>query len=179
MLGDDVHRRLHGRDGPCGCRFDPEALTPFVRIDRWNPGAWNPAAAVMAWTVRYGTALAADHDLVVERAKQRLGRDLAQHVRMRNLARELACSVPVLRRRFISKVGETPIRFQMRLRVIEAVGLMRRTNRKMDTIALAVGWKSRKNLYRALADVAGPSPAAIRALSDADAARLIERMTPR
>ncbi len=179
ILGDAIHRRLHGRKGPCGCRFDSEALTPLVRIDRWNPGAWNPALAVMVWTVRYGTALAADHDLVVERAKQRLGRDLAQHVRMRNLAREVACSVPVLRRRFVSKAGETPIRYQTRLRTIEAVRLMRSTSWKMDAIGRAVGWKSRKDVYSALEDIAGRSPSAIRALSDADAAQLIERMTPR
>lgn len=179
VLGANIHRRFHRRDGQSGCRFDSDALTPLVRIDRWNPGAWNPAAAVMAWTARYGLALAVDHDLVVERAKLRLGRDLAQHVRMRSLARELACSVPVLRRRFVSKAGETPIRYQTRLRAIEAVRLMRSTSWKMDAIGRAVGWKSRKDIYTALADVAGQSPAAIRALSDGDAARLLERMTPR
>ena len=97
-----------------------------------------------AWSKRYVTALTDSHDVIVERAKQRLGRDLAQRLQMRHLARELACSVPVLHRRFVSKAGETPIRYQARLRAIEAVRLLQATNWKIDAVARAVGWKEPK-----------------------------------
>jgi hypothetical protein len=41
-----------------------------------------------------------------------------------------------------------------------------------------VGWKHRKELYRALADLGRTSPALIRSLTEAEAAQLISRMTP-
>lgn len=175
-LGDRLHRRVHGAAGPGGCRFDPDAHAPPVRIDRGNPGAWSPAASVRVWTERFGTVLAAGHDLVVERARQRLGHTLGQRTRMRQVARELACSVPVLRRRFVSRAGETPCRYRIRLRAIEAVRLVRSTRWKMEVIARTMGWKSRKDLYRTLEELTGLTPGAIRALSGADAATVLARM---
>ena len=175
-LGQRIHERLHGLEGLSGCPFNPERCAPAARIDCRNPGGWTPSAAVGAWSKRYVTALTDSHDVIVERAKQRLGRDLAQRLQMRHLARELACSVPVLHRRFVSKAGETPIRYQARLRAIEAVRLLQATNWKIDAVARAVGWKSRKELYRALAHFAGMSPRTIRGLSAADAALLQARM---
>jgi AraC-like DNA-binding protein len=175
-LAERIHERLHEPDGLPSCSFNPEAHTAGARIDCEHPEAWSPSAAVGDWARRYITALTSSHDVLVGRAKQRLARDLEQRLLMGQLARELACSVPVLHRRFVSQAGETPIRYQARLRAIEAVRLIHTTNWKIDAVGRAVGWKSRKDLYRALAQFAGVSPRTIRGLSRADAALLQARM---
>ena len=79
-LGQRIHERLHGLEGLSGCSFNPERCAPAARIDCRNPGGWTPSAAVGAWSKRYVTALTDSHDVIVERAKQRLGRETLHSV---------------------------------------------------------------------------------------------------
>lgn len=74
------------------------------------------------------------------------------------------------------QMGESPVRYQTRLRAVEAVRLIRSTDWKLDAVARTVGWKTRKDLYRALENVAHTAPARIRALSPQDAAALMVTM---
>jgi AraC-like DNA-binding protein len=175
-LGERVHRRLHGSEGVGACQFKPEVYVPSIGIDRAHPQAWTVASAVGTWSERFSQAAIASHDLTIDRAKERIERDLAKGSRLRDLSTELACSVPVLQRRFVATTCETYTEYRIRVRTIKAVRLIRSTSWKMAAIAREVGWKSRKDLYRALAQLAGLTPGAIRRLTDSEADALLARM---
>ena len=174
-FGDRLHRRLHG-SSRADCRFDPENCVPLMRVDPLHPQKWTPADSVHVWCRRYYEAVSSHHDLVVERTRTRLHSDPAQRLRIDQLARQAACSASVLHRRFLSRTGETLLQYQTRLRVIDAIPLIRQGGWKADAIARQVGWSQRKDLYRAMKDVTGMNIPGIRALSAAGAANLIDRL---
>ena len=171
-LGTAIHQGLHRAPQAPGCRFDPESYTPPLLIDRTNPSAWNPGSVIAIWAQRFGEGLGRTHDLLAERARRQLLQNPAQRIPLSALARDAAASASVVHRRFVSTVGETPLQYRTRRRVLAAIPLIRQGH-KIDAIASEVGWKKRKDLYRALRDVVGMSPAQIRSLAEREAGDLL------
>jgi transcriptional regulator GlxA family with amidase domain len=118
------------------------------------------------------------HDLLAERARVRLARNPAERVSLAALARQIAASESAIHRRFVSTVGETPLQHQIRLRVVQAIPLIQQ-KWKMDAVAVTVGWKGRKDLYRAIRTLTGFTPADIRALTDSETHAMVSRLSTR
>jgi len=167
-LGTTIHRRIHGPLRDVDCVFDPEGYVPSLRLDRANPAAWNARTAFETWAGRFMKGLSATHDLLAERARMHLCQHPAAAVPRARLAREHAASESVIRRRFVDKIGETPVQYRARMRVAAAVPLLQK-GWKVDAVAPTVGWKARKDLYRALRAVTGLSADDVRRLSDTEA----------
>jgi AraC-like DNA-binding protein len=170
-LGTVIHQRVHRSEASGACAFHPESHLPLLPIDRTNPSAWKPGDAVAMWARRFSAEFGRTHDLLAERARARLLRNPAQRLPLAALARDTAASVSVVHRRFLATVGETPLQYRTRLRVLAAIPLIRQ-GWKIDSVAATVGWKTRKDLYRALRAVTGLLPLQIRALSEAEAQKL-------
>jgi AraC-like DNA-binding protein len=176
-LGAYLHRRVHADQDIAACGFDPARVIPPGHIDPLNLDLWNPGWAVRQWLKAYEAGLAHAHrDELVVRAKRRLAVRLAEPLTVRALARELGCSVAVLQRRFTGEPGDTPTQYRRRQRAGAAIGLLRGSDLKIEAVARDAGWKSKKDLYRALDEFAGLSPAAVRALSHTEAALLVRRV---
>jgi transcriptional regulator GlxA family with amidase domain len=94
---------------------------------------------------------------------------------VRGLARGLGCSVAVLERRF-REVGDSPAGYRQRVRVAAAIRLLQSSEAKVETVARSVGWKSKKELYKALAKLALMTPTAARRLTLADASALAAQL---
>jgi AraC-type DNA-binding domain-containing proteins len=175
-LGEDVHRRFHGEERKKECSFQAPSPSLAAHVPvKWS-GLWNPGRAVQAWLASYETAFTAAHQHdIVERAKRRL-RIRRGALTITRLARELGCSVAVLQRRFAEETGETPAAYRQRVRVAAAIELLCSSDAKIETIAREVGWKNKKDLYRALAKLAHLTAAGVRKLSPSDAAALSTRI---
>jgi AraC-like DNA-binding protein len=176
-LGENMHHRVHADERTAGCPFHPPncSLAAQVPVD-W-PCAWNAGQVMQGWLFAYERAFtgAHRHD-IVQRAKRRL-QSCDVGLTVKGLARELGCSVAVLQRRFAKETGETLTRYRQRLRAVAAIELLRSSDAKIETIARAVGWKSKKELYKALAKFAQMTPAAVRRLSPSDASALAARIS--
>ena len=171
-LGTAIHQGLHRTGKIESCSFHADAYGPPLWIDRTNPSAWNPGDVVTVWAQRFGDGLGRTHDLLAERTRAQLQQNPAQRIPMSALARDAAASASVVHRRFVSTVGETPLQYRTRRRVLAAIPLIRQ-GLKIDAVAAAVGWKTRKDLYRALRMVAHLSPAQIKRLQEREAGDLL------
>lgn len=67
-----------------------------------------------------------------------------------------------LRAAFVQLTGQRPHAYVRDRRVAAAAAMLTGTSTKVDAIARAVGWKSRKNFYRALASATGKRPGQFR-----------------
>jgi len=70
-----------------------------------------------------------------------------------------------LRKEFLQLTGCSALEYLTRRRVDVAMGMLRMSDDKMEIIARAVGWKSPKDLYRAVYDSTGKTPAEVRSES--------------
>ena len=81
------------------------------------------------------------------------------------VAKEVGCDPSRLRRAFKAEIGMQMRAFHTLARVGEAIKLFAATPSKTSAIARMVGYRSDKDFYRALHDVAGLRPSALRAMS--------------
>lgn len=81
-----------------------------------------------------------------------------------------------LERQFLHEIGVTIAEYRTRHRVIAVVRSLREGHGKRDTMARAIGWRSKKGVYDACDKVLGMTPAEIQHLSDAEAACLEARL---
>lgn len=89
-----------------------------------------------------------------------------------DLARRLYASTSTLQRAFHCAFAISIRDYQRVLRVLMALEHV--PTDKVDAVAIEVGCKSRKNFCRALRRITGLTPSGFRALSGADAAKLID-----
>lgn len=67
-----------------------------------------------------------------------------------------------LRAAFVHLTGRRPPAYLIERRLAAAAVMLATTSEKVDTVARAVGWRSRKNFNRALARATGESPSHLR-----------------
>jgi len=88
------------------------------------------------------------------------------------LARRFHVTPPQLRRAFQREFGMSLREYQRTMRLVEALPQV--ATGKIDAIALKVGYKSKKNFYRAFQHVAGLTPTAFRNLPHERAMQVID-----
>jgi AraC-like DNA-binding protein len=135
----------------------PGAPCTCCRFDRPLP----PAELVAGWLAAFRHEFARAHD-VLDRVRARLARPIGGSSTISELAREFGMSRRVLERRFRARCDESMVSYRTRHRVLAAAELLGTTDLKIDAIARMVGWKNRKDLYRAFARLLGVSPAYFR-----------------
>jgi methylphosphotriester-DNA--protein-cysteine methyltransferase len=86
----------------------------------------------------------------------------------------LGVGVAVLGHDFERRFGLSIRAYHRILRVLAALEQVRTA--KVDAVALEVGYRSKKNLYRALYQVTGLTPTGFRKLSATDAERLVNSL---
>lgn len=99
---------------------------------------------------------------VAQQIKEFLDHHYRDHMTMRTLARRFAqtprSALNVFRHRF----GLSPHEYLTRVRVQQAVGVLVQTDLKVEAIALMVGYRSKKDLYRAIRRLTELSPDQVR-----------------
>jgi AraC-like DNA-binding protein len=167
-LGEHIHRRAHSETCGSNCSFARSSCSVAVYVPVEWPCTWNVRPAVQRWLVEYEAVFTAAHQNdIVRRAKRRL-RACPHAVTVAALAREIGCGVGVLQKRFLKETGGTLTKYRQRLRVASAIELLRSSDEKVEAIARKVGWKSKKELYKALARFAQMTPSAVRRSSPQD-----------
>jgi len=107
-----------------------------------------------------------------------LRRSLSESVDLHALAREFGCTDRLVRMAFEQAYGMSPRTYRRRTRVLRAIGLLRKENWDNETVAREVGFRSPKNLYRALRGDTGLTPRQIRRLSEDDLQRVYAKAAP-
>ena len=110
------------------------------------------------------------NDAVVRQAQDYLEQQLAEPVRLINLAKRLAVSERTLIRRFHQALGQTPLSYLQSLRIEAARALLETSNQRIEDVAQAVGYVDSSSFVRLFRERIGLTPAAYRKrfrLSDA------------
>jgi AraC-like DNA-binding protein len=123
---------------------------PASAIEGWPRDlATSPAEAFRRWSKRYAEAFREKHPLSCAREAEDY---LKQHFRLPvsavNIADQLACPSAFLRRTFKQLTGKSLLEYQSELRLRAALRLLSESDLKVEAIALEVGYRSKKDLYR-------------------------------
>ena len=101
---------------------------------------------------------------LAERVTNYFEQHLHQPVTLEEVAGAMGISVPLLIRRFRSETGETPVKRLQRLRVQQAVALLRGTREPLKVVASRVGISSLAHLGLLLRRHTGRTPGSFRAV---------------
>jgi AraC-like DNA-binding protein len=104
-------------------------------------------------------------DSPIRRAAIFIRRNCTARFNATHVSRAVGCERSRLRHLFKQDTGMTMQAFHTRARVAKALPLFAAESTKMTTIARSVGYRSDKDLYRALRDVTGQLPAALKLMS--------------
>jgi len=172
-VGLSFHRRFHGGQ-EAACQFDVTSSVAWVL----NADPSGPLQSLETWAGSYATEFSRCHPLsAVDRAATLLMKDHGRRWDDRALAAHVGVTPSHLRRSFRRRYGMSPRDFHMNARTIAALGAIR--THKVEAVALQVGFRSKKNLYRRVRSLTGVTPAAFRLLSAERATDLIESATLR
>ena len=166
--GDIVHARAESRcGGTCG-------FLPARVLERfWRTSAQDPRRAFLDWVVAFATELTRTHPpSAAARAARTLRAEYDRPWSLAALARRFHVTPSQLRRSFQREFGMTVREYQRTMRLIEALPQV--PTEKIDAIALKVGYRSKKNFYRAFQTVTGLTPTAFRNLPRERALHVVE-----
>lgn len=104
-------------------------------------------------------------DSPAHRAADLIRKNYAYPLNAIRVARAVGCNQSRLRRLFKDEIGISMRGFHTHARVAQALALFAAGPTKTTAIARCVGYRSDKDLYRALRDVTGCRPAALRLMS--------------
>ena len=153
-----VHARASNRC-PGNCTF----LAEMVLERFWRASRHDPRRAFTGWAAAFTSELARTHpSSPAERAARTIRDQYNRPWSLATLARRFNVTPSQLRRNFQREFGMTVREYQRTMRLIEALPQV--PTEKIDAIALKVGYKSKKNFYRAFQSVTGLTPTAFRNL---------------
>jgi len=165
-LGKSFHGRFHRGDvKSCAFRPGPE-LQSFFASD-----CHDPVDAFKHWVTQYFHAFERSHPIsIAERAAHLIERDFDRPIDVATLARQVRTSRSHLTRSFKARFGVSPAEFQRMMRLV--VALERIRHDKVDAVSLGIGYRSKKNFYRAFM-VTGMTPTGFRSLPEDRAMEII------
>jgi AraC-like DNA-binding protein len=158
---DRDHQRFHDRHAldlrACGFRS-----SELLR-QTWQDYESDPIAIFVRWGHAYVRGFAACHPRqgAIE-LRDALDCRYDRRGEVERVARELRVDARVLRREFRALTTMSVLEYQTRRRVEIAARLLATSEDKVQTVARAVGWASRKDLNRAFARFLGVTPTTIR-----------------
>ena len=165
-FGEMVHERIHG-GRPMSCGFVPSAY-----LARVFQRELEPRRSFIDWAEHYQRELLRAHPPTPAAKAARL---IREHYERRWTLEKLAIRVHAtpsqLRRGFRAEFGVSIREYQRSFRLIDAVKQV--PHGKIESIALQVGYRSKKDFYRAFRQVLGLTPAAFRRLPDEQAAEVV------
>jgi AraC-like DNA-binding protein len=165
--GAIVHERAH-RSHAAVCSFIPARCLGHF----WKTGHAHNLGGFLPWVDAFFAEFQRTHPASVSSRAARLIRDdYRRPWSLAALARRVHVSPSQLRRAFQKEFGVPTREYQRAIRLIEAA--KRFPTEKIEATALHVGYRSRKNLYRAFYLETGLTPAGFRELSNDEASRVI------
>lgn len=144
-------------DRLCRCLVDEWAGLAPRRDEMITSALWQ----LDIFLTRAATASTPDERLIAE-AKRLIENGIPTHVRLADVARDLAVCPAVLRSRFQRVCGCTPMEYVKSVRAKSALALLRRSDMTLDAIASMCGYHSASHLSRDIRSVTGLSPGAVR-----------------
>jgi transcriptional regulator GlxA family with amidase domain len=101
-------------------------------------------------------------DSVVERAQHWLHKNMAQDIRMLELARAMAVSDRTLARKFSAAIGQTPLEYLQAVRLQAARALLETGDMTVQSVAAQVGYNDASSFSRLFRQGVGLSPGSYR-----------------
>jgi transcriptional regulator GlxA family with amidase domain len=104
----------------------------------------------------------ANQSRLVHDAQRYLEAHYAEHVTIAGMSRSLGCSRAQLTRTFRSSLGASVHDCLTEIRTRHAVYALRSSTEKVEAVALMVGYRSKKDLYRTIRATTGLTPKRLR-----------------
>jgi len=165
--GNACHRALRAR-----CELSPCVPAALASVgDRWTHGGEGPAAearrakeAFVEWLNAFCSELERTHpESLARRVAEIIVANLSQPLRVEEIASQVGAHPSSVRRAFRREFQMSMRLYHLRARVECAERLLRDTpHLKIEPIGLSLGWQSKKDFYRAIRQVRGCTPTALR-----------------
>ena len=171
-LGIQLHSSFHYHYQPgvrC-CRFKIRA----VDYAEFSTGT-SAITLLIPWLARYRRDFDSVHETLAQRARRYLEGHATETLTIAQIEAALAVERRSLQRAFLSETGLHLKEYQVRLRVASALPLLW-SGEKIEAVALLVGWRSKKDLYRATDRLIGCTPTGIRSMSVDAVARAVQEL---
>jgi AraC-like DNA-binding protein len=162
-LGNHIHESFHRRYRAPSCNLSPPTIGSSTH--ELIPGGME--LWLHDWLHGFRQTFEEHHSTVPQRARRLLERRFTEHLSSTDVAGILGVERRVLERRFRAEIGLNIGEYRTHLRVASAICQIR-GGCKAEAAALLVGWKGKKDLYRASRTVAGILPTEVRGLSETE-----------
>lgn len=154
------HRRSANR-----CPVRPCVPEPLASVgSAWSVHDEDPVNAMITWLNRFCADLARTHaESLAERVAVHIESRLEQRLNMPDLEHRFGADEASIRRAFQREFRMSPQHWHIlaRIRRVETM-LKIDPTAKIEPLARAVGWRSKKDLYRAVRAIRGCTPGALR-----------------
>jgi AraC-like DNA-binding protein len=172
--GRDLHRREHRERRPKFCAFVPALILESC----WSRRTEDPRRLLGAWAEAFFAALSKAHPpSVAVRAASLLRAEYDRNWTSAALSNCLGASEGALRQSFRR---EFRVSIHDYLRIVRVRAAFQGiTAHKVDAVSLKIGYRSRKNFYRALQQFTGLTPTGLRRLSVERVREVTESLTVR
>jgi AraC-like DNA-binding protein len=166
---DQLHKQ-HAPCRACSCRLAPTQL-----VDYWHRFP-SPLNAFDEWSATLIETFERTHVSPAARAKKLIDEAAGRRLSTPFLARVVGCHPNRLRAIFKLSVGVTIREYQTRREILNAARMLISSTLKVDAVAIATGFRSRKNFYAAFRRMVGTTPKAVRAWSHSELESLERRL---
>ena len=155
--GSMLHHRAHGR-ARHRCEFNPTEAAVGV----WHRHPFAPASFLQEWAARVWTELGRDQEILWQ-AQSWAARQWRESRSSSDVADALGMRAAAIDRVFQRTLGMSFSKYHRGVRLATAIELLATTDLKVDAVALEVGFRSKKNFYRAFYQWMGVTPRQFRA----------------
>jgi AraC-like DNA-binding protein len=153
------HARLRSRCSGSACVPATLAMAPR----HWSDRTRIPRDVFLSWVRDFCDELQVTHaDPLADRAAGWIRARVTEPLNVSQMAQDLASNPTTIRRRIREKFQTTPRGLHDRIRVEYLESLLSPGNVKIAALAPEAGWKSKTNMYRAVRDVRGCTPGALK-----------------
>ena len=156
-VGTTLHVRLHGIRPHC-CDFRPADIA----VATWREHRLSPSGFLRDWAARAMVEMRTVQALL-ELAQECSARHWRDALSVDDVAQELGVPAATIERVFRLSSGLSFSKYHRGVRLAKAVELLATTDLKVDGIAYEVGFRSKKNFYKAFQLWTGLTPRQFRA----------------